>query len=112
MDVKAWFERGWNIDRKIETVNRMIATDRENTDEYRKRIDDLKAIKTDICNVILNVENAKLQELLELRYIHFAKWDYISRILGYSNVRSVYRLHIQALKAAGNVIEQYNADKR
>lgn len=53
--------------------------------------------KMEIKEKIRRVNDAELQEILELRYIHFYSWEKIATERGYT-YRHVLRLHGEALK--------------
>ena len=61
-----------------------------------KRIDRLVSIRSRIIEQINQIDNADYRLILELRYLHYYRWDQISDKIGYVE-RHVYRLHGQAL---------------
>ncbi len=61
-----------------------------------KRIDRLVSLKSRIIEQINQIDNADYRLILELRYLHYYRWDQISDKIGYVE-RHVYRLHGQAL---------------
>lgn len=65
--------------------------------EINHDIDVLVDLKTEITQVIKQVEDLELQTLLEQRYLNFRTWEQIAVDMGY-NVRHLYRMHDKALK--------------
>lgn len=60
------------------------------------QIDELQEIKRDVMAVVDKVADARLQNLLERRYINNQKWEQIAYEMGY-DIRWVYRMHGRAL---------------
>jgi DNA-directed RNA polymerase specialized sigma subunit len=58
--------------------------------EYTAKYDEVK-------KAIGTLENDSLEQLLELRYLHYMKWEYIAARMNYSE-RQVTRLHGIALE--------------
>jgi len=69
--------------------------------EREQRVDDLSAAYTEKYNeveqIIDRLDNDTLEELMELRYLRFFKWEKIAEDLGYT-VRRVLQLHGRALQ--------------
>lgn len=53
-------------------------------------------LKTEIMQVINQVDDLEYQTLLEQRYLNFRNWEQIAVDTGY-NVRHLYRVHDKAL---------------
>ena len=54
-------------------------------------------------DLIGRVEDERQRRLLSMRYIERARWIDIQHAIGYTDVRSVYRLHRRALIAAEKI---------
>ena len=69
--------------------------------ERAERVDELAteyvAIYEKIEQMIRTVGNDNLEQILELRYLHYMKWEYIAARMNYSE-RQVTRLHGIALE--------------
>lgn len=61
-------------------------------------IEHLIDLKAEIAEVIKQVNNKEYQELLELRYLCYRKWEDIASQMGYS-MRNIFELHKKALKS-------------
>lgn len=90
------FEGGCGIgsgDKLSESVSRIIEQEervQQLTDTYtRKYVEIEQAIKS--------VGNDYQEEVLELRYLHYKKWEEIASIMKYS-LENVYKLHGKALQ--------------
>lgn len=83
-----------NIHRMEDIIVKIV--DLEN--EINHDIDTLVDLKTEIMQVIKQVEDLESQTLLEQRYLNFRTWEQIAVDMGY-NVRHLYRMHDKALKA-------------
>lgn len=84
---------GGSGDRLSESVSRIIEQEervQQLTDTYtRKFLEIEQAIKA--------IGNDKQEEVLELRYLHYKKWEEIASIMKYS-LENVYKLHGKALQ--------------
>lgn len=60
-------------------------------------IEHLIDLKAEIAEVIKQVNNKEYQELLELRYLCYKKWEDIASQMGYST-QNIFVLHKKALK--------------
>lgn len=126
MDIKAWLNRGFRLEREVRRLTderarayarifscapadgERVQTSRSNVTEEKyaqyleydarlnERIDELYAVKSEILEAILTVENNTLREVLIARYINFQRWEEIADSMGYV-VRHVLRLHGRAL---------------
>jgi DNA-directed RNA polymerase specialized sigma subunit len=65
--------------------------------EINADIDGLVDLNRECVALIKEIPNLEHQALLEMRYLRFKTWGQIAKELGYS-IRSVYRLHNEALK--------------
>lgn len=59
----------------------------------------------EIAAVIDALEDAKVRQLLTLRYLCFMTWEAVAEKMGYSYVHVVHRLHPKALRKIQDVIE-------
>lgn len=84
---------GGSGDRLSDSVSRIIEQEervQQLTDTYtRKFLEIEQAIKA--------IGNDKQEEVLELRYLHYKKWEEIASIMKYS-LENVYKLHGKALQ--------------
>lgn len=84
---------GGSGDRLSESVSRIIEQEervQQLTDTYtRKFLEIEQAIKA--------IGNDKQEEVLELRYLHYKKWEEIASVMKYS-LENVYKLHGKALQ--------------
>lgn len=64
--------------------------------EVDEEIDSLEKVKEDVVRLIERVDDAKLREVLERRYINDQKWEEIAFKMGY-DIRWIYRMHGMAL---------------
>ena len=71
-------------------------------DERTKRYYKLVAVLRDVHRVIDGVEDAKLRELLTLRYLDHMNWEGIADNMHYT-WRYIYDLRLQALEAAETI---------
>lgn len=82
-----------NVHRMADVVCKIVALE----EEINVEIDRLVDLKAEIVGVIRRVENPEYQTLLELRYLCFYSWEEIAVTMCY-NVRTIYRIHDQAVK--------------
>ena len=83
---------GMSHDKIPKIVSKIIDMERQVDEE----IDALQDIKKSVIDVIYNIDDAKLREVLERRYINDQKWEQIAFEMGY-DIRWIYRMHGQAL---------------
>ena len=83
---------GISHDKIPKIVAKIIDMERQVDEE----IDALQDIKKSVIDVIYNIDDAKLREVLERRYINDQKWEHIAFEMGY-DIRWIYRMHGQAL---------------
>jgi len=83
-----------NVHRMSDIVCKIVSLE----EEINADIDRLVDLKCEIVSVIKRVANTEFQTLLEQRYLCFRTWEEIAVAMSY-NVRTIYRLHDQALKA-------------
>lgn len=79
-------------DKIADIVAKIVDMERQVDDE----IDALQDIKDSVMNAIREVNDMRLQNLLERRYINDQKWEQIAFEMGY-DIRWIYRMHGQAL---------------
>lgn len=80
-------------DRMSESVSRIIEQEervQQLTDTYTRKF-------LEIEHAIKELGNDKQEEVLELRYLHYKKWEEIARTMNYS-LDNVYKLHGKALQ--------------
>ena len=79
--------------------------------ERSQRVDELAALYakkyTEIERSIRSVGDDVLEEVLELRYLQYMKWEEITDKMGYKDTRWVQRLHGRALKNLSQTIESH-----
>lgn len=76
-----------------ETADRLIELERR----YNERVREMVRLKLAAQDAIDQVEDARMRELLELRYIDGMTWEAVAERMGYST-RQVTRLHGYALR--------------
>ena len=79
--------------------------------ERSQRVDELAALYAkkyaEIERSIRSVGDDVLEEVLELRYLQYMKWEEITDKMGYKDTRWVQRLHGRALKNLSQTIESH-----
>lgn len=79
--------------------------------ERSQKVDELAALYakkyTEIEHSIRSVGDDVLEEVLELRYLQYMKWEEITDKMGYKDTRWVQRLHGRALKNLSQTIESH-----
>lgn len=79
--------------------------------ERSQRVDELAALYAkkyaEIEHSIRSVGDDVLEEVLELRYLQYMKWEDITDKMGYKDTRWVQRLHGRALKNLSQTIESH-----
>ena len=66
------------------------------TQQLEKQVDEYKELQNNVFELISEIPNKVQQEILELRYIHFMKWEDIVKNVSYES-RYVLKLHMRAL---------------
>ncbi len=82
-----------NMQSLQDTIEKIVDMERELNED----IDTLVDLKRDMMRQIKSVRNPEYQTLLELRYLCFKSWDYISEAMGYC-VNNVFKMHAKALR--------------
>lgn len=100
------FGSGISSGETSDKVGRTAAKLVDAENEIKEMINRLVALKNDIEKIIESVENAKLRQILTLRYINGRTFEKIAEEMGYSYMQ-IYRLHEKALEKVKNVIECY-----
>ena len=72
-------------------------------------IDHLLDLKEEYMSIISEIEKPMLQVVLEQRYLCCHSWSHISTELDYE-LRSLYRLHSEAIKAADELMQKRICD--
>lgn len=79
--------------------------------ERSQRVDELAVLYAkkyaEIEHSIRSVGDDVLEEVLELRYLQYMKWEEITDKMGYKDTRWVQRLHGRALKNLSQTIESH-----
>lgn len=66
--------------------------------ELTQQRDKLIRLRREVGAAIDTVPDARLRELLRLRYIEGMKWDRLAIAMGYDDLRWIYRMHGRALE--------------
>lgn len=83
--------------KKADKVGEIVASIVDLEEEYLADVENLLITKKVIHETIATVERTDLRLLLEMRYIHFHKWERIACDLNYG-WRHVHKLHALALE--------------
>lgn len=89
---------------KVNNADYAILKCIEYSEQITKKLGELYATKIEICEVIFRVDNGKLRELLQMRYLLFMPWEKIAKKLGYAE-RNIHYLHNKALMEVKDFIE-------
>lgn len=81
-----------------DAIGRAIAKIVDFENRADELIDELITVKIEIEDVLILVEDRKLRNILERKYIYFESNEVIAAALGYST-NHVYKLHNKAFKA-------------
>lgn len=68
------------------------------TQQLEKQVDEYKELQSSIVELVNSVSHEVQKKVMELRYIHFKKWEDIMEIMNYSK-ENVMKLHAKGLKA-------------
>lgn len=82
--------------KKTDKLGDMICTIIDLSEEIANQKFDLLKLHLSISKFINDMDNQEDKRLLELRYLHFMKWEEIADSMGYS-IRNVHRIHNRAL---------------
>ena len=80
--------------------------------DINRHIKKLQAEKQAVIDVVYAVGDPRYQEVLAMRYLQGKKWETVADEMGYSDVRTVYRLHIRALSAVEPIIRKAIAEHK
>ena len=69
----------------------------EKKNEAQKKVDELYALREEICERISTVGNARLEQVLRLYYIDGRNWREVALIMR-KHVRTVYRMKDEAIR--------------
>lgn len=133
MTVKQWLSRARTCDREINVLEQTKTRERDRllsitasmdgdvvnhtedphrfdkyielVDALDRRIDELYGIKNEVRQLIEQVQDARLRELLMLRYVSIMTWEQIAVTMSYSYMH-VCRLHGDALIAADEIYKK------
>ena len=95
-----------------------VQTSQENRTEQRllslaeydrhliERVNQLYRVLEEIGQTIEKVTDGALRILLIERYINYKTWEQIAEVMGYKDVRHIYRLHKRALIAAEKALHK------
>lgn len=94
---------------KANSSERNMVTYADKVTEYtaliNKKIAELVGIKTEILQVIGQIEDSTMRDLLIAKYINSKKWEEIALDLNYCYKHVVHTLHPRALQSVKEVIE-------
>lgn len=82
--------------RRVAIVEKTALKVVELTKQLEKQVDEYRALQRRVFKLIDAVKNDVQQKVLELRYIHFMKWEKIADLLGYDR-RQITRIHSKGL---------------
>lgn len=80
------------------SLERTVAHMDDLTRQLAQRLDRLVTLRQQTGSAIDSVADARLRELLRLRYIEGLTWGKLAVAMGYDDLRWVYRLHGRALE--------------
>lgn len=91
---------GGAAESRVERYAVMIA---ESEEAWLKELREIGNIRREICEAIASIGDARVQSVLEDRYIHNLPWREIARLNNYDE-STVYRLHRKGLEAIDEII--------
>lgn len=68
------------------------------TQQLEKQVDEYKELQSNVVKLIESVPDSTEREILDLRYVHFKKWEEIADIVAYTRM-NVSRIHIKGLNS-------------
>ena len=80
------------------------------TQQLEKQVDEYKELQKNVIDLISVVPNDTQREILDLRYVHFKKWEDIAEIMSYDR-RQITRLHYKGLQEIVKIINTHLKDK-
>lgn len=80
------------------------------TQQLEKQVDEYKELQKNVIDLISVVPNDTQREILDLRYVHFKKWEDIAEIMSYDR-RQITRLHYKGLQEIVKTINVSLKDK-
>lgn len=83
----------------------------ELTYQLEEQVEKYKELQSNVIKLIESVPDATQREILDLRYIHFKKWEDIADIMAYDR-RQITRLHYKALQEIVRNIKVPLVDKK
>ncbi len=98
MEAREWLQQARGINERLVAL---IKTGADND-----MIQPLKQMRTEILNVIAQVDNHILATLLIERYINSRKWDEVANIIHYSSSYTLKTLHPKALKEISKILRE------
>lgn len=96
--------------RNVHSLQDVIAKIIDTQEEINAEIDRLVDLKREVTEVIRQVRDPSCQVVLEYRYICYRSWEEIADEMKL-NVRSVYRIHGQALREVDAVLQRMKPEK-
>lgn len=66
------------------------------TQQLEKQVDEYKELQKNVIDLISVVSNDTQREILDLRYIHFKKWEDIADVMNYTR-DSIMKNHVKGL---------------
>lgn len=76
----------------------------ELTKQLEKQVDEYRALQRRVFKLIDAVKNDVQQKVLELRYIHFMKWEKIADVMNYTR-DSIMKNHIKGLNTIADYLK-------
>lgn len=68
------------------------------TQQLEKQVDEYRELQKNVMMLIESVDDPTQREILDLRYVHFKKWEEIAEIVAYTRM-NVSRIHIKGLNS-------------
>lgn len=87
--------------RRVNIVEETALKVVELTKQLEKQVDEYRKLQKRVFELIDGVDNEVQQKILELRYIHFMKWEKIADIMNYTR-DSVMKNHVKGLNQIAN----------
>lgn len=68
------------------------------TQQLEKQVDEYRELQKNVMMLIESVDDPTQREILDLRYVHFKKWEEIEDLMHFAR-RHIMRIHIDGLKS-------------
>ncbi len=82
--------------RRVNIVEETALKVVELINQLEKQVDEYRELQKNVISLINCVTDDTQRKVLELRYIHFMKWEKIANLLGYDR-RQITRIHSKGL---------------